>query len=99
MSARRPRRADPHRRPGPRTVCAGTAARGVPRRSRIQPATVGLISAGERRRVPVLRREEVATRAGLSEPYYRGLEQGVAVNASPQVLDALARSRPRSTST
>ncbi|MGP4048443.1 helix-turn-helix transcriptional regulator [Streptomyces sp. 2A115] len=61
------------------------------RRSRLQPATVGLSTTGERRRVPGLRREEVATLAGLSESYYRDLEQGVAVNASPQVLDALAR--------
>jgi len=44
-----------------------------------------------RRRVPGLRREEIAIRAGVSASYYTRLEQGQAANASPQVLDALAR--------
>ncbi|WP_171072364.1 MULTISPECIES: helix-turn-helix transcriptional regulator [unclassified Streptomyces] len=61
------------------------------RRSRTQPAAVGISTYGERRRVPGLRRDEVAALAGLSESYYRDLEQGAALNASPQVLDALAR--------
>jgi len=43
------------------------------------------------RRVPGLRREEIAVIAGVSASYYTRLEQGQAANASPQVLDALAR--------
>lgn len=45
----------------------------------------------ERRRVPGLRREELAGLAGVSESYYTRLEQGVSQNASPEVLDAIAR--------
>jgi transcriptional regulator with XRE-family HTH domain len=44
-----------------------------------------------RRRVPGLRREEIAILAGVSASYYTRLEQGQAANASPQVLDSLAR--------
>ncbi|MBT2412784.1 helix-turn-helix domain-containing protein [Streptomyces sp. ISL-12] len=61
------------------------------RRSQIRPEAAGVASDGKRRRVSGLRREEVARLAGVSESYYRDLEQGVAVNASPQVLDSLAR--------
>lgn len=43
------------------------------------------------RRTPGLRREEVATLAGISADYYLRLEQGRDRNPSPQVLDALAR--------
>ncbi|GGK80662.1 transcriptional regulator [Sphaerisporangium melleum] len=46
---------------------------------------------GDRRRVPGLRREELALLAGVSASYYSRLEQGQAPNASPDVLDALAR--------
>ncbi len=46
---------------------------------------------GERRRVPGLRREELAQLAGVSVAYYTRLEQGVSRNASEGVLDALAR--------
>lgn len=46
---------------------------------------------GERRRVRGLRREELALLAGVSASYYSRLEQGQAGNASPEVLDALAR--------
>lgn len=45
---------------------------------------------GERRRVPGLRREELALLAGVSAPYYARLEQGQSRNASPEVLDAIA---------
>ena len=45
---------------------------------------------GERRRVPGLRREELALLAGVSVSYYTRLEQGQSLNASPQVLDAVA---------
>lgn len=60
------------------------------RRARLAPSDVGLAD-GRRRRVPGLRREEVAVLAGVSETWYARLEQGVPINASPQVLDAVAR--------
>jgi transcriptional regulator with XRE-family HTH domain len=60
------------------------------RRDRIRPADVGL-SAGPRRRVPGLRREEVAQLAGLSADYYTELERGRGAQPSTQVLAALAR--------
>lgn len=45
----------------------------------------------ERRRVPGLRRDELAQLAGVSESYYMRLEQGLSLNASTEVLDAIAR--------
>lgn len=60
------------------------------RRGQLQPEDVGLRTYGEPRRVPGLRREELAMLAGISAPYYARLEQGQARNASPQVLDAIA---------
>ncbi|MFJ8859616.1 helix-turn-helix domain-containing protein [Streptomyces sp. NPDC102451] len=63
------------------------------RRDRIRPAEVGLPQ-GPRRRVPGLRREEVAQLAGLSVDYYTELERGSAKNGvqpSAQALAALAR--------
>jgi transcriptional regulator with XRE-family HTH domain len=60
------------------------------RRARVRPADVGL-PAGSRRRVPGLRRDEVARLAGASVEYYTELEQGKARHPSPQVLAALAR--------
>ncbi|MFI8341858.1 helix-turn-helix transcriptional regulator [Streptomyces sp. NPDC085639] len=60
------------------------------RRSRVDPATVG-IPADSRRRVAGLRREEVAHLSGVSIDYYVRLEQGRATQPSEQVLDALAR--------
>ncbi|MEW1861075.1 helix-turn-helix transcriptional regulator [Streptomyces sp. NPDC088194] len=60
------------------------------RRGQLQPEDVGLRTYGERRRVPGLRREELAMLAGISAPYYARLEQGQSHNASPEVLDALA---------
>jgi transcriptional regulator with XRE-family HTH domain len=59
------------------------------RRSRLQPADVGLL-ASSRRRTPGLRREEVAQLADISTTYYTFLEQGRDVRPSHQVLDALA---------
>lgn len=59
------------------------------RRSRLNPAQVGLISVGQRR-VPGLRREEVALLAGVSVDYYVRLEQGRERSPSAQVADALA---------
>ncbi|MGP4101732.1 helix-turn-helix transcriptional regulator [Nonomuraea sp. KM90] len=60
------------------------------RRARISPAEAGLIS-GPRRRVPGLRREEVAQLAGTSVDYYIELERGRGAQPSAQVLAALAR--------
>jgi transcriptional regulator with XRE-family HTH domain len=59
------------------------------RRNQLQPADVGL-PAGGRRRVPGLRREELAMLAGISADYYLRIEQGRNEHPSPQVLDALA---------
>ncbi|WP_344682352.1 helix-turn-helix transcriptional regulator [Saccharopolyspora taberi] len=61
------------------------------RRDRVTPADVGLRLHGTARRVPGLRREELAHLAGVSVGYYTRLEQGQAGTASDQVLDALAR--------
>lgn len=60
------------------------------RREIVRPEDVGLPPGG-RRRVPGLRREELALLAGISTDYYLRLEQGRDQNPSPQVLDALAR--------
>ncbi len=60
------------------------------RRAQVQPADVGL-PAGGRRRTPGLRREEVALLAGVGITWYTWLEQGRPINASYQVLDAVAR--------
>jgi transcriptional regulator with XRE-family HTH domain len=60
------------------------------RRARLQPQDVGLIYYGGRRRVPGLRREELAQLAGVSVAYYTRLEQGHAENVSSTVLDAIA---------
>ncbi|MGW6931442.1 helix-turn-helix transcriptional regulator [Lentzea sp. NPDC054927] len=59
------------------------------RRERITPAEAGLPSTG-RRRTPGLRREEIAVLAGISATWYTYLEQGRDVQASDQVLGALA---------
>ncbi|MGW4403611.1 helix-turn-helix transcriptional regulator [Nonomuraea sp. NPDC004702] len=61
------------------------------RRDRVTPAAIGLRTFGTGRRVPGLRREELAQLAGVSAGYYTRLEQGQAETASEQVLDALAR--------
>lgn len=60
------------------------------RRGEITPVAAGIIENGERR-VPGLRREEVALLAGVSTDYYTRLEQGRERHPSDQVLDALAR--------
>jgi transcriptional regulator with XRE-family HTH domain len=60
------------------------------RRDRITPAEVGLPT-GPRRRVPGLRRDEVATLAGASVDYYTELERGNGAQPSPQMLAALSR--------
>ena len=58
--------------------------------ARVSPADVGIPS-GTKRRVPGLRREELAALAGLSVDYLVRLEQGRATNPSPETLGALAR--------
>lgn len=59
------------------------------RRARITPEQAGLASYGPRR-VPGLRREEVAVLAGVSAPYYTRLERGEMRGVSESVLQALA---------
>lgn len=59
------------------------------RRAKISPEDAGLPSFGQRR-VPGLRREEVASLAGVSVEYYKRLERGTATGASDGVLEALA---------
>jgi len=60
------------------------------RRERLTPQEVGL-PPGLRRRTPGLRREELALLAGVGITWYTWLEQGRPINASVQVLDAVAR--------
>jgi transcriptional regulator with XRE-family HTH domain len=60
------------------------------RRERLSPSDVGLAPGG-RRRTPGLRCEEVALLADVGVTWYTWLEQGRDINASEQVLDALAR--------
>ncbi|MEU5023635.1 helix-turn-helix transcriptional regulator [Streptomyces milbemycinicus] len=60
------------------------------RRDRITPEQVGLPAYGQRR-VPGLRRGEVATLAGVSVEYYTRLERGNLQGVSDSVLDALAQ--------
>ncbi|MGE0304242.1 MAG: helix-turn-helix transcriptional regulator [Acidimicrobiia bacterium] len=60
------------------------------RRARISPQQAGLVSFG-RRRVPGLRREEVATLAGVSVDYLSRLERGNLTGVSDGVIEAIAR--------
>jgi transcriptional regulator with XRE-family HTH domain len=60
------------------------------RRERVTPEQAGLPPA-PRRRTPGLRREELAQLAGVGVTWYTWLEQGRPINASTQVLDAIAR--------
>jgi transcriptional regulator with XRE-family HTH domain len=60
------------------------------RRARVAPENAG-VATGTRRRVPGLRREELAQLAGISVDYYVRLEQGRSTRPSPEILDALAR--------
>ena len=60
------------------------------RRARLKPQDVGLPDLGRHRRVPGLRREELAQLAGVSVAYYTRLEQGDGRNVSAEVLDAIA---------
>src|SRR3954447_8867642 len=60
------------------------------RRGRITPEQAGIEPYGGRRRVPGLRREEVARLAGVSVDYYTRLERGNLSGVSDSVLDAIA---------
>ena len=73
---------------GPRATALGDYLRA--RREQVRPEDVGLVG-GARRRVPGLRREELATLAGISSAYYLRLEQGRDTHPSAQVVAALAR--------
>jgi transcriptional regulator with XRE-family HTH domain len=61
------------------------------RRAALAPGDSGLEPDARPRRVPGLRRDEVARLAGVSTEYYTRLEQGRAANPSPEVVEALAR--------
>ncbi|MFD7408517.1 helix-turn-helix domain-containing protein [Streptomyces sp. NPDC059866] len=60
-------------------------------RAQVTPAEAGLPTGPGLRRTPGLRREELATLAGVSVDYYVRLERGKETNPSPSVVDALAR--------
>jgi transcriptional regulator with XRE-family HTH domain len=62
----------------------------ISRRAKITPELAGLPNYGELRRVPGLRREEVAQLAGVSTDYYTRLERGSIRGVSDSVLDAVA---------
>ena len=61
------------------------------RRAKISPEQAGLLPGGGRRRVPGLRREEVAVLAGVSTDWYVRLEKGHISGVSDDVLSAVAR--------
>ena len=61
------------------------------RRGRITPEQAGIEPYGGRRRVPGLRREEVARLAGVSVDYYTRLERGNLSGVSDSVLDCHCR--------
>jgi hypothetical protein len=61
------------------------------RRARLTPDQVGLPDFGSRRRVPGLRREEVALLAGMSAEYYVRLERGNATGVSEAVIEGISR--------
>lgn len=60
-------------------------------RAAVDPARAGLPADGRVRRVPGLRREEVALLAGVSTDYYTRLEQGRPITPSPSVVEGIAR--------
>lgn len=61
------------------------------RRAKLSPQEAGLPDFGGRRRVPGLRREEVALIAGMSAEYYKRLERGNASGVSDAVIDGVSR--------
>ncbi|RKT83368.1 Helix-turn-helix domain-containing protein [Saccharopolyspora antimicrobica] len=65
------------------------------RRARLSPEEAGVPRFGGARRVPGLRREEVAHLAGVSADHYARLERGRISGASREVLEAVARALQR----
>ena len=63
----------------------------ISRRANVTPEQAGVLDFGRERRVPGLRREEVAMLAGVSLDYYTRLERGNIGGASESVLEAIAR--------
>jgi len=63
----------------------------VSRRAKLTPHEAGLPDFGGRRRVPGLRREEVALVAGMSAEYYKRIERGNASGVSEAVIDGISR--------
>lgn len=61
------------------------------RRNRLQPEQAGFSDSYSQRRTPGLRREEVATLAGVSATYYTWLEQGREVTASREIIENIGR--------
>jgi transcriptional regulator with XRE-family HTH domain len=61
------------------------------RRAKLSPQQAGIPLYGGRRRVPGLRREEVALLAGVSVDYYTRMEKGHVAGVSDEVLSAVAR--------
>ena len=61
------------------------------RRAKLSPEQAGIPDFGGRRRVPGLRREEVALIAGMSAEYYKRLERGNASGVSEAVIDGVSR--------
>ena len=61
------------------------------RRARVTPEQAGVPAFAGVRRVPGLRREELAHAAGISVDYYNRLERGKSTSASPEILEAIAR--------
>lgn len=61
------------------------------RRAKLTPSQAGLPDYGGRRRVPGLRREEVALLAGMSAEYYKRLERGNATGVSEAIVDGVSR--------
>src|SRR3954463_11328393 len=61
------------------------------RRAKLTPSQVGLPDFGGRRRVPGLRREEVAVVAGMSAEYYKRLERGNAAGVPEAVIQGVSR--------
>ena len=63
----------------------------ISRRAKLSLQQAGLPDFGGRRRVPGLRREEVALLAGMSAEYYKRLERGNAKGVSDAVIDGVSR--------
>ncbi len=63
----------------------------ISRRAKLDLQRAGLPDFGGRRRVPGLRREEVALLAGMSSEYYKRLERGNAKGVSEAVIDGVSR--------